>query len=80
MRVEFIPAERPLHFVFGAEDNGGFAAGLLQHVLGVVQFRIRKKRRARHFVRIGEMRGNALLADDAAEIPNRIPEHFKVRD
>jgi len=77
--AELVPGERLARDALVVEEERGRIALARQQVLGEIELRVGKEFRARHPVAIGE-NAFALLADDAAKIPDRVPEGFDMVD
>ena len=77
--VELAPAQPAADLVLAPEDDGVAIVGAPQQVLRVVQPRVGEEGRAGHPVAV-DQDPLALVADHAAEIPDRRPEALQVGD
>ena len=78
-RLQLVPGQPVGDLVLAAEDQRVARAGRLQQVLGEIDLGVGEKLRARHLVAVDQA-ARALVADDAAIIPDQVPEFGAVGD
>ena len=77
--AKLAPGKASPHLVLAAEDDSVTVIAPAEEVLGEIERRLREKPRAGHPVGIDET-GSALIADDAGEVPEQVPERRRVLD